>query len=94
MLALKRQEEEEELLQERFQHFQRKLHFCKFWHFSNESCHFLEILLKTLKKIEEDEEKKDSEESSEYETEYESEEDEGPRLKPVYVRPKGPGSKT
>ena len=28
-------------------------------------------------------------ESSEYETEYESEEDEGPRLKPVFVREKG-----
>jgi len=41
-----------------------------------------------LLKVEEDEERKDSEESSEYETEYESEEDDGPRLKPVYVRPK------
>ena len=39
-------------------------------------------------KVEEDEDRKDSEESSEYETEYESEEDDGPRLKPVYVRPK------
>ena len=41
-----------------------------------------------LLKVEEDEERKEDDESSEYETEYESEEDEGPRLKPVYVRPK------
>ena len=39
--------------------------------------------------LEEETVKKEEEESSEYETEYESEEDEGPRLKPVFVRAKG-----
>ena len=42
-----------------------------------------------LLEIEEEPAKKDEEESSEYETDYESEEDEGPRLKPVFVRQKG-----
>ena len=42
-----------------------------------------------LLEIEDEPAKKDEEESSEYETEYESEEDEGPRLKPVFVRQKG-----
>merc|ERR1712141_377117 len=41
-----------------------------------------------LLEIEDEPAKKDEEESSEYETEYESEEDEGPRLKPVFVRQK------
>lgn len=41
-----------------------------------------------LLEIEEEPEKREDEESSEYETEYESEEDEGPRLKPVFVRQK------
>ena len=42
-----------------------------------------------LLEIEEEQEKKEDASSSEYETEYESEEDEGPRLKPVFVRQKG-----
>jgi microfibrillar-associated protein 1 len=41
-----------------------------------------------LLEIEEEQEKKEDASSSEYETEYESEEDEGPRLKPVFVRQK------
>jgi hypothetical protein len=42
-----------------------------------------------LLEIEDEESAKEQDESSEYETEYESEEDEGPRLKPVFVRQKG-----
>ena len=46
-----------------------------------------------LLEIEEEQEKKEDASSSEYETEYESEEDEGPRLKPVFVRQKGTSGK-